>query len=112
MDQDADGGVAIELGFVDDPWKNDSRVHELQFTCNRDGQFNWVAGYFDFREVPSRTFGVSVFQYGWAIFANPSYVVETNAAYFDATYDFNDKLSGFAGIRHSSDNKSNHDAAQ
>ena len=110
--QDADGGAAIELGFVDDPWKNDSRVNELQLSSNGDGPFNWVAGYFDFREHTSRTFGVSFFQFGWAVFPNPNYLVETKAAYFDATYEFSDQLSGFAGIRHSNDRKSNRGARQ
>lgn|GEM_PF-2367871 len=112
MAQDTDGGAAIEIGFLDDPWKNESRVNELQFSSNGDGPFKWVAGYFDFKEVTSRTLGVSFFHFGWAIYPNPRYTVETDAAYFDGTYEFNDRFSAFAGIRHSNDEKSNRGAAQ
>lgn len=110
--QDADGGVAIELGFVDDPWKNTSQVHELQFASNSDSPLNWVAGYFNFEEHTARTFGVSFFQFGWTVYPNPNYIVETDAAYFDATYAFSDRLSGFAGIRYSRDSKSNRGSLQ
>ena len=105
--QDVDGGAAIELVFLDDPWLNDSDVHDLQFNSNSDGKLNWVFGLFSFKEVSDRRLSISFYPSGWDVFDNPDYTVSTKAAYADITYDLTDKLEFFAGLRHSKDEKSN-----
>ena len=105
--QDLDAGLAIELVFIDEPWLNDSDVHDLQFSSNGDGKLDWVAGLFYFKEETNRNLGVSFFPFGFQIFPNPNYTVETSAAYADFTYDFTEKFEVFAGLRHSNDKKSN-----
>jgi iron complex outermembrane receptor protein len=110
--QDADAGASIELGFSDMPWTANSDVNELQFTSAGEGPFDWVAGYFNFQEEIDRSLGVSFFQFGWVAFPNPNYEVETDAFYFDGTYEFNDRLTGFAGVRYTQDEKSNYGAGQ
>ena len=105
--QDLDHGVAIELAFEDKPWKNKSQVHDFQLSSNNDSSLQWVAGYFYFEEETDRQFSVSFFPFGFQVFDVPEYTVETQAIYGDLTYDFNDRLQGFFGLRHSNDQKSN-----
>ncbi len=110
--QDLDAGLAIELVFIDEPWLNESEVHDLQFSSNGEGALDWVAGLFYFKEETDRNFGVSFFPFGFQIFPNPNYTVETTAAYADFTYDFTDRFEGFFGVRHSNDKKSNEGSAR
>ncbi len=105
--QDLDAGLAIEIVFIDEPWLNESDVHDLQFSSNSEGALNWVAGLFYFKEETDRNLGVSFFPFGFQITPNPNYTVETSAAYADFTYDFTERFEGFFGLRHSNDKKSN-----
>ena len=112
MVQDTDAGVAIEIGFVDSPWLNESDVHDLQFSSNGEGNLNWVTGFFSFQEKTDRQLAVSFFPFGFGLFDNPNYEVDTNAVYADAVYTLTDNLEVYGGLRYTRDRKKNQNEIQ
>ena len=110
--QDVDGGAAIELVFVDDPWLNESTVHDLQINSNSGDKLDWVVGLFSFEETTDRRLAVSFFTPGWDVFDSPDYNVSTQAIYADINYSISDSLNVFGGLRQSHDEKSNEGASR
>ena len=100
----------MDGGGLTRPWKNESTVHDLQFTSNSDGPLQWTAGLFSFEEETDRSLLVSYFQFGQVGFPNRDYKVESQAAYADFTYDFAQDWQLFFGVRYTEDEKSNNGA--
>ncbi|QTD49725.1 TonB-dependent receptor plug domain-containing protein [Sulfidibacter corallicola] len=107
MIQDLDGGIDIQIVFVDEPWTNTSDGHDLTFTSAHGGPFQWTAGLYYFEEKNTRTFGVDFQPFGYVLFHQPDIYAESQAAYADFNYQINDKFNMFAGIRRTEDDRGN-----
>jgi iron complex outermembrane recepter protein len=107
---DAMGNCADPSQFVNGDERFTRISHELRLQSNNDGKFNWIVGLFDQKQVhnfdlqwivPAMNPAGSVIQGGTTVWQ--TYQVRTDrddAIFGEFTYDFTDKLSLTAGIRH------------
>ena len=91
--------------YFDDDWETASRSHELQLTSQHGGRFQWIAGYFDFREQTTLALA-SIFQpYGWNGFLIEDLTSESRAIYADVAFAVSDALEVTLGGRRTWDSR-------
>ncbi|SFC72997.1 iron complex outermembrane recepter protein [Microbulbifer thermotolerans] len=88
---------------------SESTVHELRLFSNGDGPLTWSTGIFHFQEdqqaaLFSLTDGGT--WYTGTEWVMPDVDSSSTAVYADLSYDFTDELTAFAGIRHTTEEKS------
>ncbi len=115
---DADNSPFQLTEIINDNYDVDQQTHELQLTGTAaEGRFKYAAGLFYFEEdgtddvnvpvsIPSPDFGPgSGAVFSAAIRNDASVENESEAAYFQATYDINDVWAVTGGIRYTEDTK-------
>ena len=96
--------------YFEDDWETDSRSHEIQLTSLHGGRFQWIAGYFDFREVTTLALA-SIFQpYGWNGFFIEDLTSESEAVYADIAFAVTDSWEVTLGGRRTWDSRSGGDS--
>ena len=107
---DVSRGTGEFDSYFDDDWETDSRSHEIQFTSLHGGRFQWIAGYFDFREVTTLALA-SIFQpYGWNGFVIEDLTSESEAVYADISFAVTDSWEVTLGGRRTWDSRSGGDS--
>ncbi|WP_299599347.1 TonB-dependent receptor [uncultured Microbulbifer sp.] len=89
--------------------QSESMVNELRLFSNGDGPLSWTTGIFQFEEdQQAALFSLSDggTWYTGTEWVMPDVDSASMAAYVDVSYDFSEKLTGFAGLRRTQEEKS------
>lgn len=90
--------------------KSQSQVYELRLFANPDQRFRWNAGGFYFKEE-QQVYFFSLADRGYCCYSGTEYTMpdvtgESFAFYGDGTFDINDSIRVFGGIRYTEEKKS------
>ena len=106
MDSD---NTAVYSSLLIEPFASESTSHELRFTSNFDGPFNFIAGGYYLDEEINSDFDVRPQHISGMVlsvrFVDIDMTIESEALFLNTTYDISDRLTLTAGVRTTDDEK-------